>query len=408
MYKQRWTYHMLKKLIVVAFIIFVANQAYCQEMQELTPLQKRVRAIFAEIRNRDNVEAVKETEEEPVALEVTEETTTYVSQPEESRTEIIMASEQEQDETEEYEEGEGEEEIVVATAPKADVENNAVEEKKEYSDVITAADASSKDRTAKIDNRWSVEVLGWNSELDGHVKIARDKDTPITDAEGKIDLGSETSIDKKKVPGFKLSYRKGGRASFEFNWVNIEQDGHLALMNGQTKTFKGKEYGGNANFKINNAMYDLLWKYRFSHKVEETGREKSYVAGLLGIKASKMEFSLDGNATENGVPIAGIVHESKSETIPVPYIGVEAGTYLSDNLYLKGYFRYLKLNNIKDYDAEHADYDVSLSYKLSNKDGNQDIFFDVGYRQIVYDVEGEGNDVELKYKGPYVGLEFRF
>ncbi|MBR4330703.1 MAG: hypothetical protein IKO19_13235 [Candidatus Riflebacteria bacterium] len=402
---------MLKKLIVVAFIIFVANQAYCQEMQEMTPLQKRVRAIFSEIRNRDKIETVKETEEvkeEPAALEVTEEPTTYVSQPEESRTEIIMASEQEQDETEEYEEGEGEEEIVVATAPKSDVENNVVEEKREYSDVITAADASSKDRTAKIDNRWSVEVFGWNSELDGHVKIAKDKNNPVTDAEGKIDLGSETSIDKKKVPGFKLSYRKGGRASFEFNWVKVEQDGHLALMNGQTKIFNGKEYGGNANFKINNAMYDLLWKYRFSHKVEETGREKSYVAGLLGIKASKMEFSLNGNLIENGVETANIVNESKSETIPVPYIGVEAGTYLGDNLYLKGYLRYLKLNNIKDYDAEHADYDVSLSYKLSNKDGNQDIFFDVGYRQVVYDVEGDGNDVELKYKGPYVGLEFRF
>ena len=398
---------MLKKLIIVAFILFVANQAYCQEM---TPLQKRVRAIFAEIKNRDAVETVKETEEvkeEPVALEVTEETNTYVAQPEESRTEIIMASEQEQDETEEYEEGEGEEELVVATAPKAEVENNAVEEKKEYSDVITAADASEKDRTAKINNKWSVVALGWNSELDGHVKIAENKDALATlnDADGRIDLKSDTSIDKKKVPGLKLTYRHGGRSSLEFNWVNIEQDGHL--NNGLNKTFKGKVYTADANFKINNAMYDLVWKYRFSHKVEETGREKSYVAGLFGIKASKMEFSFDGNATENGVNI-GNHHEGRSETIPVPYLGVEAGTYLGDNLYLKGYLRYLKLNNVKDYDAEHADYDVSLSYKLSNKDGNQDIFFDVGYRQVVYDVEGEGNDVELKYKGPYVGLEFRF
>ena len=400
---------MLKKLIIVAFIIFVANQAYCQEMQELTPLQKRVRAIFAEIKNRDNSVAV---EEEPNAQEIAEaekvieEVNSYSAKSEEN-TQIIMASEQEQDETEEYEEGEGEEEIVVATAPKAEVENKAVEEKKEYSDVITAADASEKDRTAKINNKWSVVALGWNSELNGHVKIAENKDAlaALSDADGRIDLKSDTSLDKKKVPGLKLAYRHGGRSSFEFNWVNVEQDGHL--NQGLNKEFKGKVYAADANFKINNQMYDLVWKYRFSHKVEESGREKSYVAGLFGIKASKMEFTFDGNATENGVNI-GNRHEGRSETIPVPYLGVEAGTYLGDNLYLKGYFRYLKLNNVSDYDAEHADYDVSLSYKLSNEDGKQDIFFDVGYRQVVYDVEGKGNDVELKYKGPYVGLEFKF
>lgn len=401
---------MLKKLITIAFILVFASQAYCQEMREMTPLQKRVRAIFSEIRNRDKVVPVEQepsAQEIAEAEEVIEKVNSYSAQPEENRTEIIMASEQDQDETEEYEEGEGEEEIVVATAPKSECENKAVEEKKEYSDVITAADASSKDRTAKINNKWSVEALGWNSELDGHIKIAENKDAlaVLNDADGRIDLKSDTSLDKKKVPGLKLAYRHGGRASFEFNWVNVEQDGHL--NNGLNKTFRGKVYAADANFKINNEMYDLVWKYRFTHKVEETGREKSYVAGLFGIKASKMEFTFDGNATENGVNI-GNHHEAKSETIPVPYLGVEAGTYLGDNLYLKGYFRYLKLNNVSDYDAEHADYDVSLSYKLSNEDGKQDIFFDVGYRQIVYDVEGKGNDVELKYKGPYVGLEFRF
>ena len=203
----------------------------------------------------------------------------------------------------------------------------------------------------------------------------------------------------------KLTYKHGGRSSFEFNWVKIDQDGHL--LNGVQKSFKGKVYAADADFKINNSMYDLVWKYKFSHNVEESGREKSYIAGLLGIKASDMEFTFDGEATENGNPV-GRRHEARSETIPVPYIGVEGGTYLGENLYLKGYLRYLKLNNVKDYDAEHADYDVSLSYKLSNKNGNQDIFMDVGYRQVSYDVDGKGNDVELKYKGPYIGLEFRF
>ncbi|MBQ3643120.1 MAG: hypothetical protein II961_00855 [Candidatus Riflebacteria bacterium] len=387
---------MLKKLITVALILFIANQAYSQE---LTPLQKRVRTIFSEIRNRNQVERVKEekaVEETPSVQE--EETSNYYIETvveEENPTEIVLASDQ--DDVEEYEEGDGEEEIVVATAPKADCESKVVDDSKEYSDVITAADASSKDRTAVINKKWSIEALGWNTELDGHVKIVENKNLPNS---GEIiDFGRDTrNLDKKKVPGLKLSYRVGGRASVDFNWTKIEQNGSLAIA----RQFKGVNYAANANFEINNSMYDLVWKYRFSHKVEETGREKSYVAGLLGIKASDMEFKLSGDVA--GVPQS----TSYSETFPVPYIGVEAGTYLGENLYLKGYYRFLKLDGIKDYDAKHADFDISLSYKLSNKDCDQDLFVDVGYRQVSYDVDGKGNDVELKYKGPYVGLEFRF
>lgn len=396
MYKQRWTNRMLKKLITVALILFIANQAYSQE---LTPLQKRVRAIFSEIRNRNQVERVKEektVEETPSVQE--EETSNYYVETvveEENPTEIVLASDQ--DEVEEYEEGDGEEEIVVATAPKADNETKVVEENKEYSDVITAADASSKDRTAIIDKKWSIEALGWNTELTGHVKIVENKNLPNSGE--VIDFGRDTrNLDKKKVPGLKLSYKVGGRASVDFNWTKIEQNGILTVA----KQFKGKNYDAQADFEINNSMYDLVYKYRFSHKVEESGREKSYVAGLFGIKASDMEFKLSGK-------VAGVDQStSYSETIPVPYIGIEGGTYIGEKVYLKGYFRYLKLDGIKDYDAKHADYDVSLSYKLSNEDGNQDLFLDVGYRQVSYEVDGKGNDVELKYKGPYVGLEFRF
>ena len=387
--------------------MFIASQAYSQE---LTPLQIKVRKIFSEIRNRDNIAAVKEEatvkedSEIAEAEKVIEDINNYSAQPEEN-TQIIIASEQEQDETEEYEEGEGEEEIVVATAPKAEYKSDAVEEKKEYSEVITASDASSEDRTAKIDNKWSIGILGWNSELDGHINIAENKAALVAAGNnGRIDLKNDTTLDKKKVPSLKLSYRHGGRSSFEFSWTKVEQDGQLI---GIAKEFKGKLYQAGARFEINNSMYDLLWKYRFNHKFDENGREKSYVAGLLGIKSSKMDFSFNGQATVGGGPVAEY-RESKSETIPVPYIGIEAGTYVSDKVYLKGYYRYLKLNNIKDYDAEHSDYDVSLSYKLSEDNGNQDVYLDVGYRQVVYDVEGKGNDVELKYKGPYIGLEFRF
>ena len=402
---------MLKRLVTVAFILTLANQV--SVFAEMTPLQMRVRAIFSEIRNREKVEEVKE--EENIVVE--EDKTPVAAMPakDQINTQIILASDQDDVDDEEcdYEDEDDEEEredIVVATAPKAEVKSC---EDKPCNEVKTAAEASAKDRTAQINKKWSFEALGWNTELTGHVAVAKNKDElaqAFANGDPKIDLKNDTSLDKKKVPGFKLTYRHGGRSSFELNYAKIDQNGHL--NNNVQKVFKGYTYDGtvNANFKINNSMYDLLWKYRFNHNVEESGREKSYVAGLLGIKASKMKFSFAGRAVPFG--LVGAQPEYKyldeSETIPVPYIGVEAGTYLGEKVYLKGYYRYLKLNNIKNYDAKHGDFDVSLSYRLSGNDGNQDIFLDVGYRQVVYDVEGEGKDIELRYKGPYIGLEFKF
>ncbi len=400
---------MLKKLLTVAFILTLANQV--SAFAEMTPLQMRVRAIFSDIRNREQAEVVKEEEK---IEEVVEDETPVSATPAKNdiSTQIILASDQDDVEDEDYDDEEDEEgneeereDIVVATAPKAEVKSCEV---KPCDEVKTAAEASAKDRTAQISKKWSIEALGWNTELSGHFKIADNENelNALTDAQARIDLKSNTTLDKKKVPGLRLSYRHGGRSTIEFNWAKIDQNGRLKGVN---KTFKGKEYrADDSNFEINNSMYDLVWKYRFAHKVEESGREKSYVAGLLGVKASKMEFNFRGQASEDGGNTYQFMNTHEKETIPVPYLGVEAGTYLGEKVYLKGYFRYLKLNNVKNYDAKHSDFDVSLSYRLSGNDGDQDIFFDVGYKQVVYDVEGKGKDVELKYKGPYVGLEFKF
>ena len=384
---------MLKKLIAIAFVLVFANQTSANA--ELSSIQQRVRATFAQINSRQEA-CIKDNEATKDGISYVE----AVPANDDQNVDHIMASDQEQEDTEEVVEAEYSNNLVTTQTQKY----------VEKDEVKTAAEASSKDRTAKINKKWSIEALGWNTELTGHVAVADNENLLAqAGANARIDLENDTSIDKKKVPGFKLAYNNGGRSSVEFNYAKIDQDGHLDTN--IQREFKGKVYGaaGTANFEINNTMFDLLWKYRFSHNVEETGREKSYVAGLLGVKASKMEFTFDGQAQDPATNAnLGNVHEDENETIPVPYIGVEVGTYLSDNLYLKGYIRYLKLNNVKDYDAEHADYDISLSYKLSNKDGNQDIYFDVGYRQISYDVEGDGKDVELKYKGPYFGLEFQF
>lgn len=385
---------MLKKLVYIASILIFAG-SMTASAEGLTPLQRKVRDAFASIHASEKARAVKAAsynfvEEQDITTESEEQNHSIEAMAAEDSTNydnVILATDQD----DEVVTAEGEDdEFVVIHAPKKHKKNAKVK---------TAAEASSNQRTAKINKNWRIEALGWKSKLTGHVKIATDKSDPASGE--KIDLERDTNgVDKKTVPGFKLSYKANKRSTLDFSWVKVDQDGTLNF----NRKFKGVEYSANAKFDINNSMFDLAWNYRLSHNVEASGREKSYLSAILGVKSSKMEFRLNGIDSLTLNPRS----EEYSKTLPVPYVGLEFGSYLSDDLYFKATARYLSLNNIKDYDVKHCDYDVALSYKVNSQNNNSDLFIDLGYRQVVYDVDGDGNDVELRYKGPYVGIEYLF
>lgn len=398
---------MLKKLVyIVSVLMFVSSVAASAE--GLTPLQRKVREAFASIHAKEKGAIAVVTEEPKIAEEATvvEESTDVAEEPDTVTNDegcinvealvaqdsvvddIIVASDQD----EEVVASDGEDdEFVVIHAPKKSNTNNELVAK-------TAAEVSSNQRTAKINKKWSVEVLGWCNKLTGHVKIAENKNQP--ESGEKIDLENDTKeLDENTVPGLKASYKANNRSKVDFSWVSVNKDGKL----GVDRKFKGISYKGNADFDIDNAMFDLAWNYRLAHKVEATGREKRYVSAMLGVKISDMEFNIAGEDN-----LGNKVSEKYSKTIPSPYVGLEFGSYFCDDLYLKASIRYLKLNDIKNYDVKHCDYDVALSYKVNYDKLDQAVFVDVGYRQVVFDVDGEGNDVELKYKGPYIGVEWQF
>lgn len=364
---------MFKKLACMASVLAIAGTASVTA-ENLTPLQLRVRDTFNKmgitVAEPVNVVASKEiktsSENSPVVVKA-------LAAHDSDCCNVITACDQDNecavcpDEDDEF---------VVICAP----ESKTII-------VNSAEDLSDCQRTAKINKKWSITALGWKSELTGYVKIAEDKND--TTAE-KIDIEKDIKgLDKETVPGVKLSYKASGKSTVEVNWTKVDYDGVL----GVSRTFKGKTYTANANVELNNSMYDLLWKYQLWNK--KNSCDRAYLSGILGVKASDMEFSVSN---------AALGHTSYSEIIPVPYIGLEFGTNIGNDWYFKTNARYLQIDDIKDYDAKHCDFDVSLSYKVSGKS----LFIDAGYRQVLYNVEGEGNDVELKYKGPYVGLEYLF
>ena len=255
-------------------------------------------------------------------------------------------------------------------------------------------------RKAQVNRRWSIQPLCWHEELDGHFKIVENKDP----ARGQIvDLERDTvNLDKENSFGVNCSYQVCHRGRIEFNCVNVKHDGNLGIA----RMFKGKNYNANAKFNIDNNIYDLLFNYDFCHSIHKDGREKYYFGGIFGVKASDIDFGISGQVMNPGGP-ATVESTSYSETLPVPYVGFEYGTFIGKLYYFKAGIRYMGLN-IKDYDATHYDYNLAFSYQLSGDDCLHDLMMDVGYRYINYDVEGKGNDIDLSYKGPYLSFNVLF
>ncbi len=255
-------------------------------------------------------------------------------------------------------------------------------------------------RKAQVNRRWSIQPLCWHEELDGHFKIVENKDP----ARGqRIDLGRDAvNLDKENTFGVNCSYQVSHRGKIEFNCVNAKHDGNLGIA----RMFKGKNYNANSKFKIDNNIYDLLFNYDLCHSIHKDGKEKYYFGGIFGVKASDFDFGISGQVLNQGAP-AVTESTSYSETLPVPYVGFEYGTFIGKLYYFKAGIRYMGLN-IKDYDATHYDYNLAFSYQLSGDDCLHDLMMDVGYRYINYDVEGKGNDIDLSYKGPYLSFNVLF
>lgn len=256
-----------------------------------------------------------------------------------------------------------------------------------------------KGRNALVNRKWSIQAVGWNTGIDGHFKVVENENPA---AGQKIDLKNDTrDVDKENIFGLDVIYKLGRRSSIGYNMLNIKHDGRLSA----NRMFKGRQYTANTKFRIRDNIYDLLYNYRLSHNIRRNGQEKYYFSGLLGVKVSDMEYGMAGQIMAPG---GAVNHSSEySKTLPIPYAGLEYGTFIGKMFYFKAGFRCMTAN-IKDYEAANYDYNATLSYRLSGDDCLHDVLFDIGYRHISYEVEGKGDDVELEYSGPYMGFDVLF
>ncbi|MBU1107704.1 MAG: hypothetical protein KKB51_13615 [Candidatus Riflebacteria bacterium] len=238
----------------------------------------------------------------------------------------------------------------------------------------------------------SIELLGWKTDLEGNVR-----------ANGTaIDLGSEVSIGSENSAGFRISHVLNHKASLELSYIKNDHSGYTT----KTFTFENKTYKPNAHMSLQNSWFDLAYAHNLtrSKQADKEGREVFYLDGLFGVKFSNAEIKVTGNDTTVG---AAYIEENWDETFPVPYIGLAAGGQLADNLWLKGYLKYIKVN-AGGADALHNDYGINLALRLNPNHKDTEWFVELGYRGVKYDIEKDNDRANLRYSGPTFGAFARF
>lgn len=245
---------------------------------------------------------------------------------------------------------------------------------------------------AEFNQVTTVEVFGWNSNLDGNLNV----DGLVVDLDSEAGMGDENRF------GFKVSHVLSEKSSLNLSYMKNDHSGKI----NKVVTFDGKNYQAGASIDLENSWLDLTYCHNLTRGDAEEHRghklEAFYLDAMLGVKFSSAEVNVVGR--EN-TAAAAYLQDSWSEDFPVPYLGLAAGGQLSQNLWLKGHLKYITVS-----DALHADYGVNLALKLNPNSSVQETewFVDLGYRGVKYDVDSNNDSAELRYTGPTLGVVVRF
>ncbi len=248
---------------------------------------------------------------------------------------------------------------------------------------------------ASYDKVTSIELLGWQSHLDGDIRV---DGTPI-------DLKSDADFSSENRLGFRISHVISEKGLLELSYMSNDHSGNVT----KKVTFEKKDYDAGARMTLKNSWFDLGYSHNLTRakEADKAGRELFYLDASVGIKFSKADIDIAGRSDPAKVAVAVNYNESWSESFPVPYLGLAAGGQIADNIWLKGYIKYLNVNRSGD-SASHTDYGVNAAFRLNPHSPNTEWFVDLGYRGVRYDLESNNDKADLKYSGPTLGVFARF
>lgn len=251
------------------------------------------------------------------------------------------------------------------------------------------------DRYQAVHNRvTSVEVLGWQTNLDGNVNVD----------DFDVDLDSDANFDDENTLGLRISHVLSQKSLITLSYMKTDFSGTIKTPGIK---FNGKIYKVGASADIENSWLDLTYAHNLvqadSEKVNGITKEAFYLDGLLGVKFGSAEISASGRDNITNA----YIEDSWSEDFPVPYIGLAAGGQLSKNVWARGHFKYISVNAGGN-DALHQDYGINVALRLNPDSPDTEWFVDLGYKGVKYDVDADNDNVDLKYCGPTLGVFARF
>lgn len=248
-----------------------------------------------------------------------------------------------------------------------------------------------KDNFNRVTN---VEVSGWNSSVGGNIEVSG---TPV-DLDSDVGFGTENRF------GFRISHVLSEKSAIELSYMKND---HTGKVNKKIE-FENKKYDANAHMRLQNSWFDVTYAHNLTRarEADKEGRELFYLDGLLGVKFSQADINVVGQSDPT-VVIPVRYEESWSQSFPVPYLGLAAGGQIADNIWLKGFVRYIKVNAGGN-DATHADYGVNAALRLNPRAVDTEWFVDLGYRGVKYDLKNDGDKADLRYTGPTLGVFARF
>lgn len=248
----------------------------------------------------------------------------------------------------------------------------------------------------------SIEVLGWRTNLDGNLRIAN---TGSAD-DFTLDLDTEGDFDDETRFGFRVTHVFSEKSAIEFSYMKQDNSGRINKTD--DFTFEGKTYDftAGADMTIKKQWFDIAYMHNLAraNHVEEPGREAYYLDAMIGVKFNEADLDITGTEKKAAKTT---ISESWSESFPVPYIGLGGAGQLSENLWVRGQIKYINVNASGN-EAKHSDYGINFAYRLNQNSENTELYVDLGYRGIKYDVDTGDDRAELSYRGPTFGIFARF
>ena len=201
----------------------------------------------------------------------------------------------------------------------------------------------------------------------------------------RIDLEKDLNFGNSSQPVGEINLNLGdSRFSFGFTPLSFSGQGLLT----RTINFNGNTFaaGTTASSEFKADLYDLSYTYFMINMDDLPSRFQ------LGLEASVKIFNVKTKMS------GGAISTSKNATVAIPTAGLRGRVALADFIGLSGHFGYLGYAGNFFTDA-----DVQLEFSPLPLLG-----INAGYRYIKVKLDTNNLLADATFKGPFVGLFFRF